>query len=98
MSFKEVKRQVLDCLSVGNILHEQRGAIDVKNLLVTGQVTEDKLSVVLARARGNEYELSYHHSVPSIEVHIVKTRYEGQDWYIKWYYIEPNTVFISVHH
>lgn len=98
MGFKDVKRQVLDCLASGNILHEQRGAIDVKNLLVTGQVTEDEMSMLLARAKGNEYELSHHHSVSSIDVHIVKTLYEGQEWYIKWYYIEPNSIFISVHH
>jgi hypothetical protein len=98
VGFKDVKGQVLACLASGNIQHEQRQAIDVKNLLVTGQVSEDDVSSIIARAKGNEYELSKHHVVSKIDVHILKTRYQGQSWYIKWFFIEPDSVFISVHH
>jgi hypothetical protein len=28
----------------------------------------------------------------------VKTQHAGQGWYIKWYFLEPDSVFISVHH
>lgn len=80
MSFKEAKHQILHCLTVGNILHAQRGAIDVKNLLVTGQVTETELIAVLARIRGNEYVLERHHSIPNIDVHIVRTSHAGLSW------------------
>lgn len=98
MGFKDVKKQVLACLAAGNILHEQRHAIDVKNLLVTGQVSEDDVGNIIARAKGNEYELSNHHVISAIDVHVLKTSYQGQSWYIKWYFIEPDSVFISVHH
>ena len=98
MGFKNVKSQVLACLTSGNILHEQRRTIDVKNLLVTGQVSENDVSDAIARTKGTEYEVSKHHAISTIDVHIVKTRYQGQNWYIKWYFIEPDSVFISVHH
>ena len=98
MGFKDVKNQVLACLAAGNIQHEQRRLIDVKNLLVTGQISEGEVSEVIARAKGNEYKLSKHHVIPTIDVHLLKTHYQGQNWYIKWYFIEPDSVFISVHH
>ena len=98
MGFKNVKSQVLVCLAAGNVFHEQRQTIDIKNLLVTGQISEDAVSDIIANARGNEYELSKHHVDSAINVHILKTRYQGQNWYIKWYFIEPDSVFISVHH
>ncbi|MEL4287462.1 hypothetical protein ACE02Y_20140 [Shewanella xiamenensis] len=39
MGFKDAKRQLLECLASGNILHEQRNDIDIKNLLATGQIS-----------------------------------------------------------
>lgn len=97
MSFKEVKKKVLNCLEKGLIEHEERNDIDVKNLLATGQVTVGQVSSMIGRSRGNEYSSSPHYVVSDIDVHIVKTRSEGKDWYVKWYFVEPNTVFISVH-
>jgi hypothetical protein len=32
-----------------------------------------------------------------IDVHVIKTLYKTEQWYIKWYFIEPDAVFISVH-
>ncbi|WP_181427854.1 hypothetical protein [Pseudomonas mosselii] len=42
---------------------------------------------------GSHYSSSPHHAVPAIEVHVLKRR----GWYIKFYFIEPQTWFISVH-
>lgn len=97
MGFKDAKRQLLECLTSGNILHEQRNDIDIKNLLATGQISVGDVSDIMGRVRGNCYESSPHHVVSDIEVHIVKTVYQGVHWYIKWYFVEPNSVFISVH-
>jgi hypothetical protein len=33
----------------------------------------------------------------NIDVHVIKTRHKNEQWYIKWYFIEPDAVFISVH-
>ena len=97
MGFKDVKAQVLGCMANGYILHETRDGIDIKNLLATGQISVDEVSDIIKRTRGNEYECSPHHIISEIDVHIIKTSYQGNNWYIKWYFVEPNSVFISVH-
>ena len=93
-----MKANVLACLGSGAILHAERGNIDVKNLLATGEVTTDEIAEVIGRARGTDYQCSPHHLAANIDVHIIKTAHRGMDWYIKWYFVEPNCVFISVHH
>lgn len=98
MGFNDVKSQVLQCLKDGYVSHEQRNDIDIKNLLATGQVTIEQVSEIIGRSRGGSYSSSPHHIVKDIDVHIIKTRNAGEDWYIKWYFVEPNSVFISVHH
>lgn len=97
MAFRDAKKQVIACLKTGNIRHESRSELDIKNLLAVGDVDAKDVAAILGRARGNDYKSSSHHSYPSIEVHIVKTKHLGKDWYIKWYFIDPDSVFISVH-
>mgnify|MGYP003327342775 CR=1 FL=1 len=72
--------------------------IDVKNLLEIGQVSLEEVGEIIGRSRGNDYSSSLHHFDSSITVHIIKTRRAGHNWYVKWYFVEPNSVFISVHH
>lgn len=97
MGFKTIKRQIIECLQEGNVLHEERNNIDVKNLLSTGVVSLDEVANIIGRSRGDNYTYSPHHCDVSIDVHIIKTKHSGTDWYIKWYFIEPDCVFISVH-
>ena len=96
--YKEIKQQVIDCLNKGYVSHEQRNDIDVKNLLAIGQVSLEEVAEIIGRSRGNDYSSSLHHFDSSITVHIIKTRRAGHNWYVKWYFVEPNSVFISVHH
>jgi len=98
MGFKDSKRRVIDCLNNGLVLHEQRNNINIKNLLAVGQVSLDQIIEILRRSRGDSYSTSPHHYDANIEVHVVKTCHSDKDWYIKWYFIEPNSIFISVHH
>lgn len=98
MGFKDVKAGVLACLNEGAVLHAERSNIDIKNLLAAGAVTLDDVAAVIARASGKDYRCSPHHTVASVDVHVIKTRFGGVDWYIKWYFLEPDSVFISVHH
>ncbi len=98
MNFKDAKRKVIECLNASNIQHEARNNLDIKNLLMTGAVTPTEVASILGRSRGNEHAASPHHFDASVEVHIVKTQHAGQSWYIKWYFLEPDSVFISVHH
>ena len=97
MGFRMVKKRLLNCLVNEEILHEARGSIELKNLLLTGQINIVELIDIIAQARGNEYECRPHHSVANVDVHILKTRHARKSWYIKWYFLSPNCVFISVH-
>jgi len=97
MGFIKVKSKVIDCLNSGNVLHEQRGNIDTKNLLSTGVISINDVTNIIGRARGNSYSCSTHHFDSSIDVHVIKTVYLGISWYVKWYFIDPDCVFISVH-
>ncbi len=96
--FTDIKRQVIQCLDEGSVLHEARSDIDIKNLLEVGAVSIEEVTQILKKSRGTEYAASPHHMDQSIDVHVVKTRYASEQWYIKWYFIEPDAVFISVHH
>lgn len=72
MGYKDVKVRVLTCLQRGDVSHELRTGIDIKNLLATGQVSLDKVAEVIGRSRGAEYTCSPHHRVQTIDVHIIK--------------------------
>lgn len=97
MGFREVKAHVIDCLNNGYVLHEERGNIDIKNLLSIGVVSLNDVASIIGSSRGDSYFCSSHHLDSSINVHIIKSRYAGKNWYIKWYFVEPDCVFISVH-
>ena len=97
MGFKEVKRKVIECLDNGYVIHEARNNIDIKNLLSTGAVSVGEVATIIGRSRGNDYSSSPHHFDSEIDVHIIKASHSGKGWYIKWYFTEPDCVFISVH-
>ncbi len=98
MGFKTAKNQLMSCLKAGNVFHEARSNVDRKNLLLTEVVSVDDVALIIARSRGNSYSSSPHHVDKTIDVHIIKTNYAGFYWYIKWYFVEPDCIFISVHH
>lgn len=98
MGFKAVKIKAIECLKNGNVSHEARGNIDLKNLLLTGSVALEEVISVIGGAKGNNYSHSPHHLDATIDVHIIKTIQANQHWYIKWYFMEPNCIFISVHY
>ena len=93
MGFKAIKHQIIGCLNNGNISHDERKDIDIKNLLATGDMVPQEIIEILKKSRGNEHQSSPHHYDLSITVHVVKT----SEWYIKWYFSDPNSIFISVH-
>ncbi|PHR29325.1 MAG: hypothetical protein COA36_03755 [Desulfotalea sp.] len=98
MGFKKEKYEVLKRLLLGNYLHEARSSISEKNLLQTGKVSAETVAKIINKARGGDYSTSPHHFVDNIEVHILrKVTYENKSWYIKWYSLEPDLFFISVH-
>jgi len=97
MGFKAAKKKVIECLNSGYVLHEERNDIDIKNLLATGAVSIDKVTTIIGRSRGDGYTCSPHHIDKEVDVHIIETTISGINWYIKWYIVEPDSIFISVH-
>jgi len=97
MGFKEVKANVIKCLEDGAYDHEVRRDINVKNLFQCGQLSDEFIIELIKRTSGNDYKKSPHHRDSSVEVHIFKPLKDGKRWYVKFYFIEPDTVFISVH-
>ncbi len=93
MGFKAAKQGILMALAEGRYLHAARKDIDAKNDLKTGRVTADQVAEVIKRSRGFDHSESPHHQVPSILVHTITKN----GWYIKFYFLEPDAWFISVH-
>jgi len=92
-SFKKIKSTVIAALRNGTYQHEVRDNVDIKNLLMTGQVSAGDVDRILSNCNSKQLTTSPHHADNSIDVHVVK---KGS-WYIKFYFLDPNTVFISVH-
>lgn len=93
VGFKEAKQKVIAALMSGTYSHEARGSIDVKNKLHTGEVSAQDVIDILKRCRGTDHSCSPHHFDDSIDVHVI----ESGSWYVKFYFLDPDTVFISVH-
>ena len=91
--FKAVKKAVIAALQGGNYQHEARNDIDQKNLLATGAITAGEVITVLKKSNGLQYSCSRLHKDIDIDCHLIKTG----SWYIKFYFIDPDTFFISVH-
>ena len=93
MGFKKIKKTVIAALRNGTFQHEVRGDIDVKNLLSTGAVSASFVDQLLSNCTNDHLETSPHHHVAAIDVHVVTK----DGWYIKFYFVDPLTMFISVH-
>lgn len=93
VGFNAVKRALLAALKSGDFQHEIRDDIDVKNQLSTGALAPLALVAIVNRATGSDHSTSPHHGDASITVHVLKTG----GWYVKFYFLDPSTFFISVH-
>lgn len=98
VGFRAARRRLCEALNTPRtIIHEPRSEQPSKNLLQSGVVTPEEVFEVVRAARGHEYNESPHHQEAEIIVHVIARPHQNVDWYIKWYIIEPNAVFISVH-
>ena len=96
MNFNQVKKMAIACLKRGAYDHEVRKQLDIKNLFQCGQLSDDFVIDLIKRCSGKEYTVSPHHKAPSIDVHVLKPFKENKRWYVKFYFVEPDMVFISV--
>ena len=91
--YKAVRRAVIEALEEGDYQHEARSSIDVKNLLATEEVTAAEVVALIRRSDGTQYTCSPLHGNTGLDCHLIKTG----GWYVKFYFLDPTTVFISVH-
>ena len=99
MGLKEVRIKAINCLDSGQVQHEtdRSGDIDKKNLLVTAQITLDEVKDLISSTKGTQHEVSQHHVEKLVVVHTLKPVKKEVKWYIKFYFLEPDIIFISVH-
>lgn len=97
MGFREDRAQMLQALRSGRVFHEQRSYFEDKNVLATGQISEQEALVLLAAVRGSQAEVSVHHYDPLQKVWILKPEVAGVRWYLKAYLQDDCLVFLSFH-
>lgn len=100
MGFKRIRATIVKKLKEGRIQHEldRSGSIDEKNHLAVGKISVEEVVDLLNSTKGFQYKALAHHILPEIEIHIFKPVKNKVAWYIKCYLIEPDVIFISVHH
>jgi hypothetical protein len=91
MGFNEVKKLLIDALKNGSFQNEARDAS--KNLLATGDFSVDDLMDLIKKSSGSNHQSSPHHQDGNIDVHVIQAR----GWYIKFFFLDPDVIFISVH-
>ncbi|QGR05681.1 hypothetical protein CTZ24_04360 [Pantoea phytobeneficialis] len=97
MAFKEIKSKAISCLKNGCYDHEARCDIDTKNLFSVGEIDEEYVISLIQRTFGDQYTYSPHHQDSHTYVHLCRPYKDGCYWYVKFYFIEPDIIFISVH-
>ena len=93
IGFKEAKRRAIEALRDKTYEVETRRDIETKNLLFSHAVSEEDIIDVISKCRGQDHQMRPHDMVKTVDVHIL--RRDG--WYIKFYFLDPTTFFISVH-
>ncbi|HJM49286.1 MAG TPA: hypothetical protein QGF63_05485 [Alphaproteobacteria bacterium] len=93
MGFRDAKRRVIQALKGSVFQHAVRGEIDEKDLLHSGVVTKEEVLEIVKMCNGTHHTETPHHLDGSIVVHVLKR----DGWYIKFYFVDTNAFFISVH-
>jgi len=94
MAFKEVKSKAIECIKNGHVRHIERNI--AKNMFMAGNFTPQEMITIIGTCGGNCYETCKHHLL-DVDIHILKPRGRYDGLYIKFFFIEPNILFISVH-
>ena len=93
IGFKEAKRRAIEALRNKTYQVAERQEIETKNLLYGNSISEEDVIEIIIKCRGQDHEIRPHDMVKTVDVHIL--RKDG--WYIKFYFLDPETFFLSVH-
>lgn len=97
MPFREARSKIIAALRAGTYSHEARETLRERNLLAVGEVSAGFVVGLLERASGADHRESPHHWDTQTTVHAFLCRHHGERWYVKAYFIDDETRFISVH-
>lgn len=97
MGFSEVKSKVIKCVEEGKSQSTPRGDKNEKNLFLTGEKTARDVVEMLKKTKGTQHSTLPHDTIPEVTVHIFKPLLGDEEWYVKFYFLDPNCIFISVH-
>ncbi len=100
MGLRSARKALIAALEAGDFQHEKRDALSEKNLLAVGDVTETEVVGLLRKTRGDQYSSSPHDWDAATTVHVFKPVLDGEQWYIKAYFLDPSdesAMFVSVH-
>ncbi len=86
---------MLECLRLGRVAHEGRSFQDAKNLLASGELTEDEAVLILASVRGQQAQQATHHYDPDLPIWIMLVG--GVRWYLKLYLVGEDLICLSFH-
>jgi hypothetical protein len=93
IGFKEAKRRAIEALRNKTYQITERREIETKNLLYGNSISEKEVIEIISKCHGQDHEMRPHDMVKTVDVHIL--RKDG--WYIKFYFLDPETFFLSVH-
>ena len=94
MAFNEVKIKAIACIKDGRVRHVERD-VD-KNMFASGEFAPEDMIQIIGACRGDDYSTGRHHFLDA-DVHILKPKGKYDGLYIKFFFIEPDIMFISVH-
>lgn len=97
MRFKEIRTALIYCLKNGLYDHEIRADMQSKNHLFSGNVSAERVIDMALACTGSDYHSSPLHGNSKVVAHILTPKGKFLGWYIKFYYVDPNSIFISVH-
>jgi hypothetical protein len=95
LGFREVKALAIQKIREGKIEHVPR-EFD-KNEYAQGLLSDDQVIAMIQSCRGDRYEVQPHHAIKSVPVHILKPLGKYDGYYVKFYFLEPDVWFLSVH-
>lgn len=93
IGFREAKQRAIEALRNKTYQIAERREIETKNLLYGNSIAEEDVIEIISKCRGQDHEMRPHDMVKTVDVHIL--RKDG--WYIKFYFLDPETFFLSVH-
>jgi hypothetical protein len=95
LGFKEEKARAIQKILEGKVYHVPR-EFD-KNEYAQGLLSDEQVIAIIKSCKGDRYEMLPHHAIKSVAVHILKPAGKYDGYYVKFYFLEPDVCFISVH-